>query len=97
MNESEEVAITMLRLNARAWGIAAGLLAGLSLFAITNFLVFRGGPNMGQHLSLLSIFLPGYTVSVVGSMIGFVYAFVFGYFFGRLVGGLYNQFSTFLS
>lgn len=81
----------MLRLNGRAWGIAMGLLLGLGLFLATNILVLRGGPNMGQHLGLLSIYLPGYRVSVVGSVLGFVYMFVIGYGLGRLVGSLYNR------
>ena len=43
----------ILRLNGRAWGIAAGLLLGGGLFLATILLVLRGGPNAGQHLSLL--------------------------------------------
>jgi hypothetical protein len=45
---------------------------------------------MGQHLGLLAIYLPGYSVSFVGSLIGFVYAFVGGYGLGRLLGMVYN-------
>ncbi|MEP7324699.1 MAG: hypothetical protein ABI836_02020 [Gemmatimonadota bacterium] len=82
---------TMLRLNARAWGIAFGLLLGAGIFIATNILVLKGGPRVGQHLSLLRVFLPGYKVSFLGSLIGFVYAFVFGYAMGRLVGALYNK------
>ncbi len=81
----------ILRLNARALGIAMGLLLGLGLFLATNMLVVRGGPNMGQHLGLLGIYLPGYQVSFVGSLIGFVYMFVIGYGLGRLVGMVYNR------
>lgn len=88
--EEREIERAVRKLNARAWGIAMGLLLGGGLFVATNVLVLRGGPNMGQHLSLLSIFLPGYTVSFVGSLLGFVYLFVIGYGIGRLVGGVYN-------
>jgi hypothetical protein len=80
----------LLRMNARAWGIGMGLLLGAVLFIATNILVIRGGPNMGQHLGLLAIYLPGYSVSFVGSLIGFVYAFVGGYGLGRLLGMVYN-------
>lgn len=79
------------RLNARAWGIALGLLLGSGLFFATNLLVMRGGPNMGQHLSLLRVYFPGYSVSFIGSLIGFVYAFVLGYALGRVVGTIYNR------
>jgi hypothetical protein len=81
---------TLLRLNAQAWGIAFGLLFGLGLFIATNFLVVRGGPVVGPHLALLGNFLPGYSVTFVGSLVGFVYFFVLGYGFGRLVGEVYN-------
>ncbi|MEO8202073.1 MAG: hypothetical protein ABI679_16190 [Gemmatimonadota bacterium] len=82
---------TILRLNGRAWGIAFGLLLGLGIFIATNLLVLKGGPRVGQHLSLLRVFLPGYKVSFLGSIIGFIYAFVFGYALGRLVGTVYNR------
>lgn len=91
--DSEEEALhrAILRLNARAWGIAMGLLLGGTLFLATNILVLRGGPNVGAHLGLLAVYLPGYRVSFIGSLIGFVYAFVIGYGLGRLIGGLYNR------
>ena len=78
------------RLNAKAWGISLGLVAGLLLFAATNLLVLRGGEVVGPHLSLLGLLLPGYRVTFAGSLVGFVYLFVIGYGVGRLVGGLYN-------
>ena len=87
----QEMQTTMLRLNARAWGIAFGLLLGVGIFIATNILVLKGGPRVGQHLSLLRVFLPGYKVTFLGSIIGFVYFFVFGYALGRLVGTVYNK------
>jgi len=88
-DESLERAIR--RLNSRAWGIAVGLVCGLSLLLATNFLILRGGPSVGQHLVLLRYFFPGYSVSFGGSLIGFVYAFVIGYGLGRLIGTVYNR------
>ena len=85
-----EVERYLLRLNGRAWGIACGLLFGLVLFAATNILLILGGKNVGQHLSLLSVYFPGYEVTFVGSLIGFVYAFVVGYATGRIICGVYN-------
>ena len=82
---------TLLRLNARAWGIAFGLVLGGILFLATNILVVKGGPNAGQHLRMLRVFFPGYTVTFLGSLIGFVYAFVLGYAIGRLIGSAYNR------
>jgi len=79
-----------LRLNARAWGIALGLLFGLGLFVATIVLVLQGGPAVGRHLGLLSAFFPGYRVTLAGSFIGFVYAFVLGYGVGWTIGRVYN-------
>ena len=78
------------RMNARAWGIAMGLVLGLGLLIATNVLFIKGGPDVGQHLSLLANYFPGYSVTFVGSLIGFVYAFVIGYAVGRLIGTVYN-------
>ncbi len=92
MTENEEsLNAAILRLNGRAWGIAAGLLLGGGLFIATNILVLKGGPNVGKHLRLLGVFFPGYSVTFVGSIIGFIYAFVLGYAVGRLIGGVYNK------
>lgn len=85
---------TLAGLNARAWGISTGLLLGGGLFAATNFLILKGGPDVGRHLRLLSAFFPGYRVTFLGSIIGFVYAFVLGYALGRLIGEVYNRLST---
>lgn len=87
----DELRTTLLKLNARAWGIALGLLFGLGLAVATLVLVFRGGAEVGPHLSLLSMFLPGYRVTIGGAFIGFAYLFVIGYAIGRLIGGVYNK------
>lgn len=83
--------IALMRLNARAWGISFGLLAGGGLFLATVFLLLKGGPSVGQHLRLLSAFFPGYQVTVAGAFIGFVYGFVLGYALGRIIGEVYNR------
>ena len=91
VSQDDDVKSTLLKLNARAWGIALGLLFGLGLALATLVLVFRGGTEVGPHLGLISIFLPGYSVSVVGALIGFAYMFVIGYAIGRLIGLIYNS------
>lgn len=87
----EQLRTTLLKLNARAWGIALGLLFGLGIALATIVLVFRGGPAVGPHLSLVAVFLPGYSVSIAGAFIGFAYLFVIGYAIGRLIGSVYNK------
>ncbi len=83
----------LLRLRERAWMIATGLVCGVLLGAATLVLVVRGGRNVGAHLGLLSVYLPGYSVSVLGSVVGFVYACVIGGALGWLAGRLYNLFA----
>lgn len=88
---SSTVQASLMRLNARAWGISTGLLLGGGLFLATVFLVIRGGPMVGQHLSMLRVFFPGYSVTWLGAFVGFVYAFVLGYGLGRIIGSVYNR------
>ncbi|MFQ5678558.1 MAG: hypothetical protein ACE5HP_03780 [Gemmatimonadota bacterium] len=90
-SERELLEVAIRRLNARAWGIAAGLLIGGGLFVATIVLVLKGGDPVGPHLALLSNYFPGYRVTVLGSFIGFVYGFVVGYAAGRTIGLIYNR------
>lgn len=92
--DNGEIRRAVRRLNARAWGIAGALVLGLGLFLATNILIIQGaaeGQHVGPTLGRLSYFLPGYSVTFVGSLIGFVYMFVIGYAIGRVVGTLYNK------
>lgn len=94
LDEERALAAALARLNARAWGIAIGLLFGGGLFLATTILLIKGGPNVGQHLALLRAFFPGYSVTIPGSFIGFVYGFVVGYALGRVIGMVYNRLTT---
>jgi hypothetical protein len=93
--ESEEVLIqkAVVLLNAKLLGIVIGIFMGTGLFLATNFLVLKGGPNVGAHLSLLSVFFPGYRVTFFGSIIGFGYAFAVGFISGAILGAVYNKFA----
>ncbi|MGQ0657619.1 MAG: FAD-dependent oxidoreductase [Chromatiales bacterium] len=70
------------RLDRLGFGIATGLLAGLTLCVATLWLVLKGGDVVGPNLRLLNQFFPGYEVSLVGSMVGLVYASVVGFIAG---------------
>ena len=67
-----------IRMNMIVMGIAFGLLGGSILGLSTVILLLRGGPDVGLHLSLLSVFLPGYSVSWSGAWIGLAWGFIFG-------------------
>ena len=80
----------VVRLNSVMMGIVAGMLFGLVIFVATIWLVIKGGPNVGQHLQLLSQFFPGYRVTFLGSLVGLAYGVVTGFVIGFVVGRLYN-------
>ena len=89
--EEELIQKVVVRLNAKLLGIVLGFLLGMVLFLMTNFLVLKGGPQVGPHLALLGQFFPGYRVTFLGSLIGFCYAFVVGYVMGIVLGAVYNK------
>lgn len=89
--QPDELMLTeLLRLNAVIWGIVTGIVSGLGVFVATNWLVLKGGPQVGAHLSLLGQYFIGYRVTFGGSLIGFGYAFVLGFLVAYLVARLYN-------
>ncbi len=89
--EARVVRQEVLRLSVKAWGVSFGLLGGLGLFVSTLILVMKGGERVGPHLGLLSVYLPGYRVTVAGAFLGFIYLFVIGYAVGKVFGTVYNR------
>ena len=88
----EQIILTrLLRLNAKIHGLVTGLVAGLGLFIATNWLVLKGGKEVGKHLSLLGQFFIGYRVTFLGSLVGFAYAFVCGLIVGYSIAWIYNR------
>ena len=93
--EQEMLLKGTLRLNAKAFGFVLGLLIGIVIFIATNWLVIKGGNNVGPHLRLLSQYFIGYRVSFLGSFIGFAYGFAVGTLSGAFIGWIYNKISAF--
>jgi len=91
-DEIQAITKSLVRFSEQGWGLAFGSVAAFGLFFATIWLVIKGGINVGEHLNLLGVYLPGYSVSYVGSVIGFVYAFVIGYGAGRTIASVYNRF-----
>lgn len=84
------VARSIARLRAGIVSVVTAMVAGFGLFAATLWLVIKGGPNVGQNLSLLSNYYPGYTVTWGGSLVGFFYGALTGAVLGWCVAWLYN-------
>ncbi|MDY7094240.1 MAG: hypothetical protein SX243_14815 [Acidobacteriota bacterium] len=81
---------SIARLRAGIVAIVTAMVVGFGLFAATLWLVIKGGPNVGQNLSLLRAYYPGYTVSWLGSLVGFAYGALTGGVLGWSVAWLYN-------
>jgi hypothetical protein len=78
----EAFAVTFSKVDRVALGVSAGVTCGALLMLATLFLVLKGGEVVGPHLSLLSQYFPGYSVTLMGSFVGAVYAFLTGFIAG---------------
>ena len=81
------------RLDVVALGVAVGTVCAIGLFLMTAFLLIKGAPpgvDIGTHLGLLGIYLPGYTVSWGGALLGAAYAWIIGALMGFFWGALWN-------
>ena len=69
-------------------GVAAGVLSGFFIFVATLVSVVTG--HGSAFLEQISQYLPGYSVSVAGSLVGLVYGFIKGFLGLFLLGYVYN-------
>ncbi len=93
-DEKDMILKGTLLLNAKVMGLVLGLVIGLAVFIATNWLVIKGGSQVGPHLRLLSQYFIGYRVSITGSLIGFAYGFAVGTLSGGFIGWIYNKIAT---
>ena len=93
LSDQERQAITRAfhRTSEQGWGLALGFLAALTLFVATGTLIVRGGEDVGRHLALLAVYLPGYSVTWKGAFVGAAYLFFIGYGAGRTIATIYNR------
>ena len=97
-SKEEKLFSGVLLLNTKVMGLSLGMILGLLIFFMTNWLVIKGGHVtetgqyvVGPHLQLLSQFFIGYRVSFLGSIIGFFYGFAVGTICGSIIGWIYNK------
>lgn len=81
----------VLRLDGNYFGLAMGAIVAGGLVVTTNWLVFKGTADESIHAILLANFLPGYSVSLLGSLIGAVEMFVAVYLVCLLFSWIYNR------
>ena len=82
---------TVARLRASIMSLVFAMLFGVGLFAATVWLLLRGGPDMGAHLSLLGQYFPGYVVSWPGAFLGLIYGGIVGAIVGWSTAWIYNR------
>jgi len=81
------------RMDVVAGMLSTGFLSGMTLVLATAILLLRATPEgsqIGPHLSLLTDYLPGYTVSWAGIAPAFAYGFGLGAVLGCLLGIFWN-------
>ena len=71
--------------------IVFGGVGALGMFLASAALLVQGGDNVGQHLSLLAWYLPGYSVTWGGAVLGALYGLVIGGFAGWVCAWTYNR------
>ena len=80
----------VLKLDRVAFGLSLGVVSGILLFLATLWLVMKGGDIVGPNLQLLSQYLPGYSVTISGSVLGLAYGFLVGFVGGWAFAFLRN-------
>jgi hypothetical protein len=79
-----------MRLNVKAFALAAGIFWGLAVCLATLWLLAFG--HQGDLISRLDHFYFGYSFTVAGAFVGLVWGFVDGFVSGALFAWLYNRF-----
>ena len=81
------------RMDPVALAVALGSIWALILFTATTILLLKGTPEGGQvgtHLGLIGIYLPGYGVNWAGGLLGAAYLWVIGAIAGFVLAVLWN-------
>jgi hypothetical protein len=81
-------AVVWLNVCISAIGVGLGL--GLLLFVGTN-LSLALSQHPGRYLSLLAVFMPGYSVSVSGAWVGLLWGSIYGAILGGALAWLYAR------
>ena len=81
----------VVKLHGHFLGLALGGIAALGLLITTNLLVIRGTAEESVHAALLAQYLPGYSVSVMGSLVGSIEILLGAYAGCLLLSSIYNR------
>jgi len=87
---TDDLEYVIAKLYGHPLGLALGTVAALGLLITTNLLVIRGTADESTHAALLSQYLPGYSVSTLGSIFGAIGIFVITYLLCVVLATVYN-------
>lgn len=77
-----------MKLNVKAFALAASLMWGISLFLLTWWVIIFEGASGTK--TVLAVVYRGYCISPVGSLIGLAWGLVDGLIVGAIFAWLYN-------
>jgi hypothetical protein len=80
-----------LYFDGKSLGFALGAIVASGLIVSTNWLVFRGTADTSVHAKLLVNYLPGYSISLKGSLIGALELFTLAFLLSLLFSWIYNR------
>lgn len=89
--DDDDLLSVPLRFDGNYLGLALGVIISAGLIVTTNWLVVRGTADQSVHAQLLVNYLPGYSISMPGSLIGALELFVITYLLSRLFSWIYNS------
>ena len=78
-----------MKLNIKAFALAAGITWGINWFALTWFMMLFDG--MTGEITIIGRIYRGFSLSPIGSLYALVWGFLDGFFIGLLVAWIYNK------
>ncbi|NNM20037.1 MAG: hypothetical protein HKO55_02020 [Gammaproteobacteria bacterium] len=87
---SRKLTSVTMQFDGKYLGFALAAIVAGGLLVTTNWLVLRGTGDESVHAMLLANYLPGYSVSLVGSLIGAVELFAVTFVICLLFSWIYN-------
>lgn len=90
-NERALIRGAVVRMRARIMATVFAMLGGTGVFVATAWLLVQGGPRVGEHLSLLRHYFPGYSVTWLGAFVGLFWGALFAGAVGFALAWVYNQ------
>jgi hypothetical protein len=81
-----------MKLNVKAFSLTCALLWGISIFAVTWWIIMFDGST--GEITYIGLVYRGYKVTPLGSFVGLIWAFFDGLIGGAIFSWLYNYMVT---